>query len=504
MATISRRLFSGAALRVSRQVITILVALFVMPFVVHSLGDRMYGLWALLATFLGYYGLLDLGFDSAVQRHVAGAIGRDDMLESNRIISTAFVLLCVLGLLVLVITASGATMAPMFFQDPQEVVLFQQVLVLLGINVAVGFPLKVFGAVLASQLRFDIITTVGTITFLLRTALVVLVLKLGYNLLAMVCVTVLAGILDKILTVYFARKNLRSLKLNLKLTSLDTARTLFSYSFFTFIFRVANTFRFKIDGIVIASFITLAAVTHYRVAGIIITHYLSFIAACMGVLMPAFSQMYEADDRDRMKKLFYFSTKISVYLSSFITFGLILWGKPFIHRWMGEQYLDAYPCLVALAIGCMFVKWQAPSVNLLLGTSKHKFLAISNAIEGIAILALSIILIRYFGIFGVALGTLVPMTLMKLIFQPIYVCRLCDLDYWDYIRRLGRSLLGVGMGITLPLLISVRFAAPNYGILFVLGTASLCFYGAVAWFWEFNPSEKKMLLQAIMPRVATK
>jgi O-antigen/teichoic acid export membrane protein len=37
---------------------------------VHNLGDRMYGLWALAGAFIGCYGLLDLGLSSAVQRHI--------------------------------------------------------------------------------------------------------------------------------------------------------------------------------------------------------------------------------------------------------------------------------------------------------------------------------------------------------------------------------------------------------------------------------------------------
>ncbi len=65
----------SSALRVVGLVTTTFIAFFMMPFVVHHLGDRTYGFWALIAAVLGYYGILDLGIVTAVQYHVGKAIG---------------------------------------------------------------------------------------------------------------------------------------------------------------------------------------------------------------------------------------------------------------------------------------------------------------------------------------------------------------------------------------------------------------------------------------------
>src|SRR5215472_1624989 len=74
----ARTAIRGSALRVVALAATTVVAFFLMPFLVHSLGDRTYGFWALAGTILGYYGLLDLGIVSAVQFHVASAAGEKD------------------------------------------------------------------------------------------------------------------------------------------------------------------------------------------------------------------------------------------------------------------------------------------------------------------------------------------------------------------------------------------------------------------------------------------
>ena len=55
-----------------------------MPFLVHGLGDRMYGYWALVGAVLGYYGILDLGISPAVSFQLAKAIGEGDSESPNR------------------------------------------------------------------------------------------------------------------------------------------------------------------------------------------------------------------------------------------------------------------------------------------------------------------------------------------------------------------------------------------------------------------------------------
>ncbi len=43
-----------------------MVAFFLTPFVVNSLGSTAYGIWVLLMSLTGYYGLLDLGVSAAL------------------------------------------------------------------------------------------------------------------------------------------------------------------------------------------------------------------------------------------------------------------------------------------------------------------------------------------------------------------------------------------------------------------------------------------------------
>ncbi len=45
---------------------TMVVGFLLTPFILHKLGDTAFGLWVLLTTFTGYYGLLDLGLRNSI------------------------------------------------------------------------------------------------------------------------------------------------------------------------------------------------------------------------------------------------------------------------------------------------------------------------------------------------------------------------------------------------------------------------------------------------------
>jgi O-antigen/teichoic acid export membrane protein len=91
---------------------TVLVSFLMVPFVVHRLGDRMYGIWALVSTFISYYGLMDLGLSTAVARFLAGAAGTHDNARFNRMFNTALRLYFWIAAAILAVGGALAVAAP--------------------------------------------------------------------------------------------------------------------------------------------------------------------------------------------------------------------------------------------------------------------------------------------------------------------------------------------------------------------------------------------------------
>jgi O-antigen/teichoic acid export membrane protein len=93
---------------------------------------------------------------------------------------------------------------------------------------------------------------------------------------------------------------------------------------------------------------------------------------------------------------------------------------------------------------------QTPGLQLLYGVSKHHYYAVSNVFEGLLNLLLSVILVKYYGMYGVALGTAVEMVIFKIFIQPIFICRAAGLSVTDYIFK---TILLTAVKSLFPLLI---------------------------------------------------
>lgn len=501
MTSTNRDIAVGSVLRVANLVATAVASFLMMPFVVRTLGDRVYGVWVLVGTFVGYYGLVDLGLSSAVSRYLAGAMGSADQEQCNCVYNTSLRLFSVLGAAVLALSAVCALLTPRFCRTPQDASLFWKLIIILGLSMAIDFPARVYTGILQACLRFSLLAILELLSLGLRTGLILTVLLTGHGVVAVALATLFSGLPAKLLSVYYAYKSSPFLHIQSGYSGMATVKSLFYYSMSSFIAQVANLLRFQIDGPVVAAFVGLSAVTHYKVAGTLAKYFMDAMAAGTQAFPSVFSRQEGAGNVEAIKRTFFFATKISTSAASFIGFGLIAWGRPFITRWMGPRYLDAYPCLVVLVVGWILSLAQAPSVHLLFATSKHKFFAWLNSAEGVANLLLSLLLVTRYGMLGVALGTMIPMVITKLIIQPIQVCRVMNFDYLEYLQSMGKSAAVISGCLLIPMLLS-RLATPDYKILLLVSILSAVVYVIALWFFEFTPAETRLLGRAFWPRSA--
>ncbi|HEV2115207.1 MAG TPA: oligosaccharide flippase family protein, partial [Terriglobales bacterium] len=354
MSSAARQLTAASAFRILSFFVTTAVSLLMMPFIVHTLGDRMYGLWALVATLLGYYGLLDFGLTPAVCQHIAAALGRGDREACNGVVAASLRFFLVVGVLVLLLSGVVAACAPWFARRTADAALFSQIILILGVSTALSFPSRVFTGFLIANLRYDLMVGAELVALALRTCLILSVLLLGHGLVAMAWAAFAGGLTAMLLQAGLALRKYPWLRLRLTSPSPGLTRSLASYSVFSFAGQLSDRLRFQADPLVVSMFVGLAAVTHYRIAGTLAQQFIVLTVAVTGVFAPLLSRLYGARDFEGMRATFFVATRISICVATFLGFGLIAWGRPFILRWMGQAYLDAYPPLVILTLAITF------------------------------------------------------------------------------------------------------------------------------------------------------
>src|SRR5215470_16122972 len=93
-------------------VVNVAVGLFLSPLIIDSLGVPVAGVWSLVVSFVGYYGVLDVGIRSAVSHFVATYHARGDQEQVNRTLSTAMAMLAAVALVATLLTVAAAFWMP--------------------------------------------------------------------------------------------------------------------------------------------------------------------------------------------------------------------------------------------------------------------------------------------------------------------------------------------------------------------------------------------------------
>src|SRR3979490_1549113 len=89
--------------------VNIVIGVFLSPFILHRLGDAAFGIWVLIFSITGYYGLFDLGIRSSVVRYVSQSKATNDMAYASRVVSTSLFSYTCAGLVAFLTTVFMST-----------------------------------------------------------------------------------------------------------------------------------------------------------------------------------------------------------------------------------------------------------------------------------------------------------------------------------------------------------------------------------------------------------
>jgi O-antigen/teichoic acid export membrane protein len=483
-------------------VVTAMIGFLLSPFIVHTLGPTGYGLWTLVLSLTGYFGLLDLGIRSSVGRFLARYLALEDDRSANRTLSTAFGILALGGTLALLATV---LMVEFFFPslrvDPQFQSAAKVALLITGLNMSCVLPLGVFSSLLVALERFDILSGVTIIGELFRAALIVIFLKLGYGLVAIAAIALLINVAEYSAMVCFARKLHPTVQLSVKLIDRQTFRELFGFGIYRFIWMVATQLIFYTDSIVIGIFLGAGAITYYAIAGSLINYGRTVVSLVTDTFYPAATRMDARQDFAGLRELLILGTRISLLVSLPLCLGYVFLGKQFITLWMGKQYSVSWIYLVVLTIPQFTGMSQYVSALVLAGMARHKVLAYLMLGEGVLNLILSIILVRRIGLIGVAWGTVIPDVICTAVIIPWYTLRIVKLTAQEYVgRAFVRPVISILPALGLGYAFSVLVQTPSWA-LFGGEVAAICGTVAVVSFFLCLDSKHRAMAHERVRRV---
>lgn len=421
-------------------IVGILISFFLAPFIVHKLGNTYYGIWVIVMQFTGYLYLLDFGIREFVIRHVSKNEASNNTSELSEIVSAGFELYWLIAAVCIIISVALAAYFPIIFDIPPEAEnVAGLVAILTGGTIAQALAFNVYSGILMGYQRYDIFNKIGIVSSIVRLFLILGFMTAGYGIIALAAIQFTVGLAGSLVLRGYAKRLSSQRELDITYTRSDFTRRaplykeLYKYSIFVLLNNVGQKAIFYTDALLIGIFMSAASVTFYAIAGSLVEYLRRLILISNNVLNPLASQTETKSGIKDIAKIIFGGARFSMLVALPISVTFLVLGDRFIGLWMGSEYVEqAYPVLAILSITTLLSVPHITITNVLYGISKHSLIAYLRITEAIANLLLSIILVQYIGITGVALGTAIPHLIIMVITLPLLTHRLINLNTGEY------------------------------------------------------------------------
>jgi O-antigen/teichoic acid export membrane protein len=416
--------------------INALIGLMVLPFNVHHLGRSAYGLWMLTYSVTTYFTVLDLGYGGAVVRFVAAYRAKKDARALNEILSTMYFLYAGIGILSYLVAIAVSFLLPHIFNlAPDQVSTGRTVLLITSLNVAVAFAFAVYGGVINGFQSYYLNNVVGTASEILVAIVNVIVLSLGYGLVELVAATTVLRMMPYALYRYNAHRVFPDLDIRWRHFRRDRLKELTGFSVYLAIINWSARLNYAVDTVIIGIFLNTAAIGTYSV-GLRLSQALFRITNQLHLfLFPAVVHREVTGNAAEQQRLMVRATRFQLAIATASCGAVIAAADVLIRVWIGPGFEQSVLILQLLAYVVVLRAWMAMPSTVLKGTNRHKFVARASVVCAVANVLLSIVFVKMFGLVGVALGTVIPVSVLAWAVIFPTTCHAVGLSTWEGYRQ---------------------------------------------------------------------
>ena len=417
-------------------IVTMLVGFFLVPYMLSTIGEAGYGAWVFLNSIVGYSGLMYLGFGATTCRFVAHYRAREEWDRLNQTVSSvAFVYLCTGSIIVLL--GIGFAIAAGWIDRWGDVPLtdIRLAILLLGVNMAVGMIGSVYGGVLHAVQRFDLYSGIQVTTALVRLSLTIALLQARHGVVTLAAIFLTVTLIENVLTALLAYRQIPGLSVRPRHVNRDALKECFGFSLFNFFRQMSTQMIYFTDTVVIGFMLGTRAVVPYYIGQRLSQMIQTPLEKVGDIVLPGAGECHARDDAEGLHQLLVKMIGLTLLLAAGFFIGSIYFGGLLISTWTGMDDPASHWVMVLL-VGSQVI--AAPLLMLkqaLFAAGRVRVTSLIDFAEALVNLGLSLLLIRWWGILGVAWGTAIPLVMIECGVLLPYAVRTLKLDG----RRLFRE-----------------------------------------------------------------
>lgn len=400
------------------KLITVGTTLISVPLTVHYLGTERYGMWMTMSSFLVMLSFADLGIGNGLINAVASAYGRDDRQEMRRYISSGYLTLAIVAVVISLAFAMAYRYVPWFeiFNVQSDLARHEAgpALALVIVYVAFGPLVGVAYRVQMGMQRSFSVNLWQALANIASLAGIIIAIHLEAGLPWLVLAFVGAPLGIAVLnSVIFFGGSHRSLAPSFVSISRNALARVAHAGLLFLGLQIVESVVVSSNSIIIARILGAGAVTQYSVPQRMFDLINLVISMLLAPLWPAYGEARERGDRAWVKRTLIRSLFLAVSFAAVAASVLFFAGHWIIRLWVGDALAPS--SLLLLGLACWKVI-EIGGVAISMLQNSHdmmKFQLVTSTLVALTVIPLRITMVHSVGISGAVWATIISYTILS-------------------------------------------------------------------------------------------
>ena len=375
---------------------------------IYTLGKEFLGISSLYSNVITILNISELGFSTAITFSLYGPLARQDQKQICALMAFYKKAYRMIGLSILALGLMLMPFLPHLMTGVTDKVnIYHYYLLYLGQTV-VSYLFFAYKSVLLTADQKKYLSDL--VSFICQTAVAlaqILVLLLFRSFFVYTLLSIVTHILQNLVTAYLADRRYPYLKNPAPPLSKESRKAVFRQIYALALQKISTAVGTATDNLIIASYVSVAAVGLYDNYHMVVAIFQKFLTGSFRAMTASLGNMMATESKSHGEFVFRSLNRVNAGLVGTCTVCFLTLFQSFIRLWAGEEYLLDYSVL--LVIGLNFsTNYQQTVVQVFrnaMGLYVYgKYRSVINAVLNLGI---SLIFVRWWGIEGVLLGSIV-------------------------------------------------------------------------------------------------
>ena len=491
----------GTLLSYLQMALSVIIGIVYTPIMIRLLGRNEYGLYNTVASTISVLSILSLGFNSGYIRYYARYKKEENKEAVYRLNGLFILIFGIIGLISLLCGLYLTNHLQLVFSEgltTEEYKTARILMLLLTINLAVSFPMSVFQNIISANERFFFLKLLGLLRTVLGPMLTLPILLMGYRSIGMVTVTLLVSFITDVCYLVYTKARLQE-RFIFHSFEKGLLKSLFVYTGFIALNIIIDQINWNVDKVLLGRFRGTAEVAVYTVGFSLYQYYMQISTAVSGVFTPRIHRIYnewKAQPQEmnrRFTDLFIVVGRIQFLILGLVASGVILFGRAFIHFWVGDGFEASFLVALLLILPASIALIQNTGIEIQRAENKHQFRSIVYFAMAVINIGVSIELCKRYGAPGSAFGTSVSLIIANGVIMNIYYHKKCGINILLFWKTIIRMFFGMIPSFLFGFVILRVFPMTSFLRLALGILVYSMIYACSVWLYSMNDYEKEII-----------